>query len=296
MPPEPKPWLFRPPAPDWLSEVAFITGWFLQGCSAPWQLIVEFSKAPLWDVVCVFGAFDLEDVMRGFFKPEGLRSKRHGRKGTRDGKKGAGGIGIPDINEVVAQRLSGGNPIRGRPFGNLTTYLFTIADELDRAQFTCMILGLAPDAIFKTMYGMLQANKDLCPQMARVNRAMGYDYIIHSDGFTSTTLANLNFNVGCTSTNFGVAMPTVMRTYIATWEMEFTNPFPGEAEVQIAIYRQGTQDYVASSYPATIGTGETIRLQCDALCSTDLGFQWHARASQSVESHYKQFTAFSITK
>lgn len=291
-----KPWLFRPPAPDFLTEVAFIVGWALQGCTAPYQLIVEFSKEPAWDVFCVFGAIDVQDVVRGFFRPEGLRTKRHGRKGGRDGKPGKGKGGIPDLSELWAERLVGGNPIQGRPFGNATTYLFNIVDEVDRVNWTMFLIGMAPDAIFKTMYGMLQASKDVCPQMVRLNRAMSYDYIIHSSGLTATSLDNLNFQVGCTSSVTGMATPTEERWYVAIWEMEFTNPFPGTADVQIGIYRQGSMDYVAVSGVASIGTGETVRLQCDAFTKTAVGFQWHAYASQSVESHYKQFTAFSITR
>ena len=289
-------WLFRPPAPDALNEVAFIIGWALQGCSAPYEAIIQCSKQPLWDVALIFGDFSTEDIVRGFFKPDGLRNKRHGRKGTRDGKRGRGVGGIPDINELWAERLTGGNPIRGVPLGSVGLFGFAIYDEIDRWNYPAMLIELTPDLIFKSMIGIVQFDKNSCPGMARLNRAQANDYIIASNSLVATSMSDLNYEHLIVSTIAGCSLAPPSRMYIATMTMSFDNPFSETSMCQIGLLRESDAKYVAISNIAPCHPGGELELSINAFTRENIGFQWHAMATKSVFSPHKQISVFSVTK
>lgn len=228
----------RPPTPNWFTKLNFIVGYWIQGCDVPLTVYVQFAKAPTEEVVLALVLLDLKDIVKEFFRPAGLRSGRHGRKGSR-GKRP--NIDLLDPSEMFAKNVPGYAEYRGRPFGSPTFWAFEITDVIDRVAWSFFCLDAVTDIGYGTLLGIITFDTSVCPNIARMQRHTFYQAILPTyGGFAGYPLEHLDFAVGVTSLNGYVADFVGSRRYAITHEIKARQTTPGHAEIAIGIY-----DYVA---------------------------------------------------
>lgn len=172
--------LSGPNIPSWINKVNFITNYFWNGCEAPFQLFCEFAKEPSGQAIALIIGLDVDDIVKTFFRPAGLRSHRHGRKGPRGRKKIPD---LPDVNEEIGKRIPGQQAIAGRPFGSPTRWVFEFSDVADRVAFNIAIIDVVSDTVYKGLLGIIEANQSKCWWMRRgashgewIMNIQGHDY------------------------------------------------------------------------------------------------------------------------
>src|SRR3546814_4056708 len=89
-------------APSWIEKVNFIVNFIINSCSYPIVVYVETAKPAVGNLVLSLLAFGMDDIIRGYFKPKGLQSGRHGRKRNR---KKIGRSAIHELGAIIGQNL-----------------------------------------------------------------------------------------------------------------------------------------------------------------------------------------------
>jgi len=100
-----------PQQPSWINKVNAIVKYFENPCDAPWSIYFETALPAAGEAIMVLLDFGFDDVVRGAFRPKGLRSGRHTRRGR---KGGLGKFAIPEIGEMLGAALPGAKAASGR--------------------------------------------------------------------------------------------------------------------------------------------------------------------------------------
>lgn len=178
----------RPPSYDGLAEIKFITNYSLMGCAPDLMLLVEFSQAPAADLALLFLELDWFDIAQGVFQPKGNRGRRPGRHGR---KKRTGG-GFPDPNEFVARGVRAHvNPYDALDFGPVRK-AWALFDIYERFNFTMAAIDGVIDVGYETLWGIMEADKDFCPDFPAMSRQ---DYGGTPSGFNTNVTYQVYFPV-----------------------------------------------------------------------------------------------------
>ncbi|MGL5733670.1 MAG: hypothetical protein ACRCYS_02295 [Beijerinckiaceae bacterium] len=157
--------------PDWITKVRFLANYYLSGCSAPWGAYAEKAQPQALETVMILTTLSAADIVKEFFRPQGLRSARHGRKG----RKSRGSVGgIPDPNEMFARTLRGDLDFNGIKYNLPTAVFYVVDDVIDRIFYTVLIVELATDIAYEAVLGLLEVDKTFCPSIGRMWRTNGF--------------------------------------------------------------------------------------------------------------------------
>lgn len=260
-----------PQPPDWLSLVKFVTKYYISGCERPWSMYAEAATDTSKDIAMAFLSLSVTDIVKEFFRPKGLRSKRHGRKGSKS--RGVTG-GIPDPNEMVAKSVRadlGLEPPKYR-LGNAVFYV--VDDVFDRVTWTVALFEMASDLIYSTLLGVLEADNSFCPQIARLGRRCGFGV----EGGPGPEWEPLNmlqekFKVGIISDN-GFTCRVPEGQFVATLGVKMRRS-SGSGGLRIRIRTTDVPTKVIAESPSVIAPFETWT---DLLCSGEVkgpvGLAW----------------------
>lgn len=187
----------RKPQFDFLDKVNFIVYYAFNPCQAPFWLYVETAKGPTGDFVLWLLQFDLFDFAKQFFRPAGLRSRRHGRKGSRkDGKKGL----LPDVSESYADKMPGRKDFAQRKYGSGTRWFYALSDVADRVTWPLALTDEVTNTVYDTLVGVMHVTKDGCPGIGRFMRSgSGGTYGGAGGYWHAFGLPILHYAVRCTS-------------------------------------------------------------------------------------------------
>lgn len=152
----------RPPPPPWLTKINFLLHYTFNACEAPFSLYAEMAKEPAWRTAVFLSAFDLVDFVKEIFRPYGLRSKRHGRKGRRSGRRGGG---IPDLSELAAERTRAREWFGDRRYGLGTRVFYVFTDIAERVTWNLMLVELSTDLAYDTIIGVINEDDSKCPNI-----------------------------------------------------------------------------------------------------------------------------------
>jgi hypothetical protein len=283
----------QPPQFDDLDEIKFITNYFLQGCVPPFNLLAEFSQEPLHDLYLLVGTFDIQDIVKSWLRPRRERyrsSKRHGRKrwGTRV---------VLDVNEYVSTRI--------RPDGDLypgvklpgSRAAFWITDQVDRLNFSAAIIEEATDVGFETLWGILSAHPEHCPNYAFVNA--------HQTGpqvFVGVAPPDLpiQFPVKDNGQFFEGPTPAVFTTFTgeftACFSAEMTALSAGGVQNGRFTIRSGARGIIGESSHVNLGPGESITLNVSAECEPgEFVFCARSVTAGSIRVEHGKMFAFAGT-
>lgn len=126
-------------------------------CDAPFLLYIELARAPAKKALLSFLTFGLADIMRGYFRPKGLRSRRHGRGGRKSGV-GRSRLGravgrVPglgdDLGNFIGKRLPGAERLNQRHVSQGVKNLWLVDGLLQRALFYWLIIGITTDFLYE---------------------------------------------------------------------------------------------------------------------------------------------------
>lgn len=139
----------------------------MSGCEAPWGAYAEFAVPQSKEILMVFSALSVRDIVKEFFRPRGLRSKRHGRKGRKS--RGRAG-GIPDPNEMWGKRLVENTDFNRRKYGTPTRIFYAVDDVIDRVTWTLTLVEMSTDLIYESLLGVMEHNGGNCDTLRRMWR------------------------------------------------------------------------------------------------------------------------------
>lgn len=144
-------------APGFLDKWNAILRYIEDPCEgAPWLLYLELALPPLGTALLTWFSFGLDDIIRGYFRPRGLRTGRHGRGGRRGGKP-RGRLGraisrIPglgdDVGNFIGNRLPGATEAKGRHVSQGVKQLWIVDNFLQRALFWWLVADLVTDFLY----------------------------------------------------------------------------------------------------------------------------------------------------
>lgn len=154
--------------PGWLNKIRFITFYAFNPCEAPFMLYIEMAREPAHRTALVFLEFDLFAMVKRFFRPIGLRQRRHGRKGSRSGR---GLRGVPEIADMVAEVLPGQEEFAQRKYGVGTRLLYVLSDAYERVIWNIVLVELSTDFVYDSLLGVISSDRAKCPLIARIARA-----------------------------------------------------------------------------------------------------------------------------
>lgn len=157
--------------PPWLDKIRFALRFYVSGCEAPWGVYAEAAFDEAKEITMILAGVSMADIVKEFFRPAGLRSKRHGRKGRKS--RGRSG-GIPDLNELYGKRLRGDLDIADRKYGIPTRAFYVVDDIIDRAAWTVLLLEMSQDLVYETLLGVAQFDSAACATLRRMWRKSGY--------------------------------------------------------------------------------------------------------------------------
>lgn len=148
-----------PPRPGFIDQFDFITFYAVNFCDGPAYVYMEAARRPAFDLAIGLMSFGLGDVVRSLFKPKGLRSARHGRKGRKGGKRG---VGLPEIPDLVADRIPAVQQLQARKIDDGLKYLWIVDEVFQRAAWTVGLWSMVNDFFYDSFLGVITDDAAQC--------------------------------------------------------------------------------------------------------------------------------------
>lgn len=222
--------------PPWLDKVKFIAKYYISGCEAPLGVYAEKAVPQAKETVMILTTLGAADIVKEIFRPKGLRSMRHGRKGR---KSRGGGGGIPDFDQMTAKVLREDLNLPRIAYSIPAAVFYVVDDVIDRIVYTVMITEMLTDLVYESLLGVLEVDKNFCPNIRRMWRTGDFSVQGNPGGaWGALNCGALRYKVGIISdTPFTFALPkgqfsvTLGVKMIApasdcTVQFRFKNPLP----------------------------------------------------------------------
>lgn len=249
-----------PKPPTHIDRINGIVDFWMDPCEAPFTVYAQTALPPLGRFVLELMTFGLGDIVRGFLRPKGLRSARHGRRGKRGGKGG----GIPEVGNMIGARLyqTSGQP-NTLSYGK-GEYAFWVADgNFQRALYWVMIIDLVTDFLYG--WASLLTQSGYCTKPNQVQAQTRRNSVILGDtfgnwstwGVLDTTKANL-LNVNPLGSAVGNLQGITTTALVATTVTNI-DPLFRDVTVTAAIGVDGLTD-VRGIQTETLSFGESTQL------------------------------------
>jgi len=130
---------------DFFEKTNFVIDSWTQPCEAPWYIYIETLAPALLEAFIVLMTFGWDDVGRGYFRPHGLRTRRHRRRGRRPRRPGGG---IPELGEEIGKRLPGAKKVKGRKWSQTGRTLWAIDTTIQRGLFWWLVADVTNDLAY----------------------------------------------------------------------------------------------------------------------------------------------------
>lgn len=126
-------------------------------CDGTWNVFIETLKPPAGQLFIALLDFGWDDVLRGFLRPIGIRSRRSFRKGRKRGRKRSIIFDkIPEIGEEIGEHLPGARLVKGRQVGSLQRWIWRIDGVLQKGAFYWMLVDLVSDFAYGWLIGIMR--------------------------------------------------------------------------------------------------------------------------------------------
>lgn len=137
----------KPPVnPGYFDKVNYVIDAWSQPCDAPWFIYVETMGPAALKAFITLLTFGWDDVVRGFWRPRGLNSRRT-RK--RKGKWARRIPRFPEIGEEIGKRIPGADEVKGRKWGCGGRNLWRIDTAMQRGMFYWLVADVTIDFGFE---------------------------------------------------------------------------------------------------------------------------------------------------
>lgn len=132
-----------------ISKVGAISRYWSEQCQTPWTAIMETIPGAAAKPVIGLLSFGLDDVLRGYLRPRGLKPGRKFAPKKRFYNRPT----IPELGEEIGKRIPGAETIKGRQFGAIEKFLWIADGAMQRALYYVMVF----DAVLDTWYNSVSA-------------------------------------------------------------------------------------------------------------------------------------------
>lgn len=191
--------------PGWLDKIQFIKFWVMNPCDVPFIAYIESAQPITNEIALVFLQLDFRQFLRAVFRPKWMRSRRHTRRGPRRGRRLPG---VPEPAELIADILDPDHHLRPQRWFLGFRMVLEWFDITDRIFWTIFLVEMADTLIINTLIGVLEADRDVCPNIARALRSKDHITLGGASGTNGTVnVADIEYNVNIYSPNgeiFGV--------------------------------------------------------------------------------------------
>lgn len=153
-----------PKPPGWIDTFNFVVFYAMNPCDTTLVVYAQTAKKATGRVALTLVTFGMLDVVRGFFRPKGLRSGRHGRKSRRGKIRRPV---IPEIAEEVASRIPGAKEMKGREVHKGVHHLWKIDNFVQKISYHMMIIDIIEEFSFEMLTGIISSDQSSCPTLGR---------------------------------------------------------------------------------------------------------------------------------
>lgn len=251
--------------PSFGDKVNGIVRFIEDPCEAPWIVYLELAREPALKALLTWVTFGLNDVMRGYFRPKGVRGRRHGRgKGKGGARAGpiartlrrVPGIG-DDVGDFIGKRLPGANELKQRHVSQGVKNMWFIDGVLQRGLWWWLVIGMTTDFLYE--WTSLLQQSEFCK---RTNQDG-----LYAKGVTGGALAIQGWiaQAGMTlqrawghAVFSGANVQVDAGKWTAIFVLQMTqigNPGPSAHEARIIEF--GTGEILGQSAPNVVELGET---------------------------------------
>lgn len=145
---------------EFVNKVNTVVDFFEFRCLGDWFIYVETAIPPVGTAVLALLDFDWDDIVRGFLRPYGPRTRlRIGR--------GSGGRGhhilerfeIPEIGELIGKNLPGAKIIKSRPVAFAEKLFWTLDGLAQTGLFWWMILDITATFFYNWALGVFRSEE-----------------------------------------------------------------------------------------------------------------------------------------
>lgn len=157
----------RPNRPDEFQQINFLVNYFIQGCSPPASLFLEFAKEPAFELAALILFPTAEDVGTAVLdQPKGRRRKpgRHGRKRRLR-------VGLPDTSDLIAQRLDRARVITNFIRLSPLRYLLPLWNLWEGVNITVALVEGFTGTFYEGVLGVVTVSEDECTNLDFLRRS-----------------------------------------------------------------------------------------------------------------------------
>lgn len=148
--------------PAWLDKVKFIKYYFLNGCETTLFVYLETGAKALENAVLSLLLFDMLDLVRGLFRPKGLRSTTHGSRAKKNKGKGKATEAIPELGEIIGGEIRDDIGFKKPTYSSGTQLLWEIDAFTQRGLYFVMIGDVIADFAFDWYSGIIASPESNC--------------------------------------------------------------------------------------------------------------------------------------
>jgi hypothetical protein len=149
-----------------IERIGAISRFLAEQCNAPWTAIGDVLPGAAKDPVISLVTFGLDDVLRGYFRPKGLKGPRKFRRRQRWYNRPT----IPEIGEEIGKRLPYVEEVKGRSFGTAEKFLWIADGAMQRALYYVMIFDVVLDTWYNSVIALQKMGYCSTPTPPKASR------------------------------------------------------------------------------------------------------------------------------
>lgn len=199
--------------PRWADRINFAWKYLFNTCEAPFMLYFELGREPAGRAALALLSFGLDDLIRSFFRPKGLRTRRHGRKGRKNKRR----PGLPETSDLIAERLPGYEEAKGRKVHDGARVLWKLDAIGQRVLYYFMLADVISDFAYDWTTAIIKHDNSQCPNTyRRLDETHGY-VVLGTGYFFAPINVGENKYVHGPIGRFGSIYTVPFGTYTMTW-------------------------------------------------------------------------------
>lgn len=218
--------------PGFFEQINYIKKFVSNPCDAPWIVYIELFFPALGIALLHILTFGMDDILRGWIRPKGVKGPWHRRKG-RKGK--ARFRGIPEIGEAIGSRLPGAEQARGRKVSQGVKHMWAVDGVLQRILWYWLLVDVVVEGFYQ--WTSMINKTEFCK--ASFGNALsahgGGGAVLAIQGWEGIVFANIDYLRGACTWNVATGSVPAGRYQVGVG-LKFTNTGPNPQDVLIGIF------------------------------------------------------------
>jgi len=226
-----------PKVPGYLQGFNGIVYLLENRCEDPWTVYLELAFPALGKAIITLLSFGMDDVIRGYFRPsKGLRGLRHGRKGRKGGRPRGG---IPEIGEMIGEKLPGRETFKQRTVSQGVKYLWVIDGIIQRGLWYWLVFDILNTFFYDWASAIFESNagEDCGPDRLLAYGASDVSHALF--GWNSPFLTDIQYNEGLNWNWISTSLPANKR-YTVIFGLDATSGPGLGGDIRVGLFTDGT--------------------------------------------------------